>query len=529
MTEIKKQVQAIRSGFSTFRTRMMWPKYIIATAKILHLLTLFLLLVSVFRLILHIAFQIDTVPPKWLYGSVVVIWGLVFWMVKKKAACITVILLGGSFFVFAYLMPAHDVDLLLVAYRSICGWCGLYAKSNILAQIFLSMGLINFSFSYVISTRDKQFCEVPLGPVLQEQFPEHGQMFVFYTCLILIGLYSCGMEFHIVALVCLCGAILALLYTCLMAVLFTFSFQSKQSMVEYYLYCPAPPHQAHGPNAAPGTAFNRILNASDYINAYYKTNGTVPQMVVCHLWDRLFDCNKRQEPDSSQRSAGKSGTHEDPVMNEFAYTQLVTYAAAAWQHMLRGLSDEQQSELVSIVLQTSLRKKDALLKSCEAFLCAQEGEAMEDIPQMDALPMCGLVSHLRGRETLSIGDMKRYWDGCRKCLQIMFQIDLFYPRAAEQLGYEEVTNTFPRILFLILESTLLIELSSLSGKDFEADEDFFGQLWEMENSFRFETKNCLRFSDWGFGIVCSYKIDWFRSHQGMLSAYLTFQRLFGLT
>lgn len=510
--------------------REMWPQYIIAAAKVLYRFTLFLLLLSIFRLILHIVFQISTAPPKVLYWGIATIWCLVFGL-SKRGARIAAVLLGGIIFFLVYLASRQDADLLLIAYRSICGWCNLYAKSTVLTQIFLSMGLINFSFSYVISTRDKQFCEVPLGPVIQEQFPEHGQMFVFYACLILIGLYSCGMNFHIIALVCLCGAVLALLYTCLMAVLFTFSHRSKQKMVEYYLYCPAPAHRVKDRNAASGTAFNRILTASDYINACYKANGIIPQSVARNLWDRLSDCRQQPDTGGSPDSAGEDAANEEPdtagAIDEITYTQLVTCAATAWQHILRGLPDEQQSELISLVLQASLRKKDALLKSCGAFLCALEGDAVPEFCRYDALPLCGLVSHLRGRETLSAGDMNRYWDGCRKCLQIIFQIDLFYPRTAEQLGYE-AEGIIPRILFLILENTLLIELSSLPRKDFKADQDFFGQLSEMERSFRFETKNCLGFSEWGFRIVCSYRIDWFRSHQGMLSAYLTYQRLSGL-
>ena len=504
-----------------------WPRCIIAVAKVLYRFTLFLLLLSIFRLILHIVFRISTAPPKLLYWGIAAIWCLVFGLSKRGKARVAAVLLSVMIFFLVYLISRQDADLLLIAYRSMCGWCNLYAKSTVLTQIFLSMGLINFSFSYVISTRDKQFCEVPLGPVIQEQFTEHGYMFVFYTCLILIGLYSCGMNFHIIALVCLCGAVLALIYTCLMAVLFTFSHQSKQDMVEYYLYCPASAHQAKDRNTASGTMFNRILTASDYINACYKANGIIPQSVAHNLWDRLFDREQRPNTDVSSDSAGKNTERGEPDTDGVIYTQLVTCVATAWQHILRGLPDEQQSELISLVLQASLRKETHLLKNCGAFLCALEEDTAPEFRWHDALPLYGLVSYLRGRETLPVGDTDRYWDGCRKCLRIIFQIDMFYPYTAEQLGYE-AEGIIPRILFLILENTLLIELSSLPGKDFRTDHGFFDQLSEMERSFRFKTKNCLGFSEWGFRIVCSYRIDWFRSHQGMLSAYLTYQRLSGL-
>lgn len=504
-----------------------WPRYIIAAAKVLYRFTLFLLLLSIFRLTLHIVFRVSTAPPRMLYWGIAAIWCLVFGLSKRERAHISAVLLSGTIFLLVYLVSRQDAGPLLIVYRSICGWCNLYAKSTVLTQIFLSMGLINFSFSYVISTRDNQFYEVPLGPVLQEQFPELGYVFVFYTCLILIGLYSCGMNYHIIALACLCGAVLAFIYTCLMAVLFTFSHRAKQDMVEYYLYCPAPAHRVKDRNTASGAAFSRILTASDYINACYKANGIIPQSVAQSLWDRLFDRRRQPDTDVSSDGAGKDAECGEPDTGRASYTQLVTCVATVWQHILRDLPDEQQSALISLVLQASLQKETALLKNCGAFLCALEKNAAPEFCRRDALPLYGLVSYLRGRETLPVGDANRYWEGCRKCLRIIFQIDLFYPRTAEQLGYE-AEGIIPRILFLILENALLIELSSLPGKDFQTDQGFFDQLSEMERSFRFKTKNCLGFSEWGFRIVCSYRIDWFRSHQGMLSAYLTYQRLSGL-
>ena len=75
---------------------------------------------------------------------------------------------------------------------------------------------------------------------------------------------------------------------------------------------------------------------------------------------------------------------------------------------------------------------------------------------------------------------------------------------------------------------LLTEISALEEADIEGSEEFWDFLKEVERSFGQTFASCAQFSEWGLGIVCSYKIDWFRSHQGMLSAYLTYQRLSGL-
>lgn len=95
----------------------------------------------------------------------------------------------------------------------------------------MAMGIVKFSFVYVISARDKQFYGVPLSNVIQEQFPMHGVMFVLYTLLTLIGLYFSGMGYNIIPLICLCGALLAFLSTCIMALLFTFSHELKRVII----------------------------------------------------------------------------------------------------------------------------------------------------------------------------------------------------------------------------------------------------------------------------------------------------------
>lgn len=493
------------------------PRLIILGNRLLYFFTLLFLILSVARLILHIGLQWTAVPLDCLFWGGMTVGAALLFVFKLPWLSIVLILLAA-------LMYSPDCLLLVQqAYQAIDRICSQYAKPDILKEIFVSMGFINFSLSYVISARDKRFYRVPLGDVLQEQFPEHGHVFVCYTFLILIGLYSCGMSFHNIAFACLCGAIFSLAYTGFMALLFTFGQASKQKMVEYYLVGSRVPQLGKNQQIEDCTAVGRLLLTSDYINIYYKTNGVVPQAVTGRLWERLFDVQEQLV--AAETENGPAEQLDDIV----TFTQLVAYAASAWQRILWRLSPDQQSELICLTLQAYLKDSGTgLPEDWEKFLGGKEPYGNTGSPLRSAMPLCGLISCLRGRGTM--GTPAQYWCGCNACLQTVYQVQLIYSRAAARSGLEGDPDTVPRMLFLLLETALLTEMSALEKEniDIEESEEFWDRLEKMEHGFGQTSASCARFSEWGIGIVCSYKIDWFRSHQGMLSAYLTYQRLFGL-
>ncbi len=496
------------------------PAAIILGNRVLYFFTLLFLSLSVLRLLQHFIWKMDEIPLDLLEGEIVLV--LAALLFRFQCFRLVVAFLYLSFFVCAF-----RPNLLSLTYQGVCKFCNDYTNSNVIESIFVSLGFINFSLGYVISARDKRFYKIALSDVLQEQFPEHGRVFVCYACLILIGLYACGMEYHIVAAACLCGAVFSLAYTGFMALLFTFGQNSKRKMVEYYLVeskLPSPPGERQ---AEESMALSRLLAVSDYINSFYKTNGSISQTVVDGLWKRLSDLQERPSPSDVPETGKDAGTTET-VEDIVVYTRLTACSASAWRHILRGLTSDQQAELTCLVLQTNLFRSTAFSKSCESLLGG--GQEMPEMPLRAALPLCGLVSYLRGRDAVSLMNPKEYWAACGACLQTVYQLQLTYSHTAARSGFVGDLEFIPPMLFLILESTLMTEILALEQQEFEDDESaaFWRRLESTEDSFRLTFRNCAHFSRWGLGIVCSYKADWFRSRRGMLSAHLTYQRLFGL-
>ena len=520
--------QTSRSIDETFcrNEQKRWPKRIILLNQVLFLLTCSLFILGAFRLTLHLFFPSAPVRPQLLLASIFIIPFLVICCstcsLDAKVFCIAV-----AFFIIPVLATYGPC---LALYGNFSAWCLKYAHSEALSSIFTSMGVINFSFSYVISAREKRFYGVPLGNVIQEQFPTHGYVFVIYTCLTLMGLYSSNMYYAVVAVICLCGAFLAFVSTCIMAVLFTFSHRLKQDMVEYYLYGTPYKLLFSGKNSHTGPPSNRMLAAADYVKAYYQENGTVPGVVTGSLWRQISCYEIQTSPVGSPAVAERDPPvpHTIEVGDVSVYVQLVTYAASSWRHMLQGLPPEQQSELVCLVLQASLDKEDKLVNECKQFLDKHGIRQNLAISSDHALPLCGLVSYLRSECTMALDSSDKYWKDCLECLRIFYRVYLLYPGIALRTGSNQAIAVIPQFMFLLLETTMLVEMSALEQGYFDGDKDFWDQLLELEHVLRVTYRDCSWFSEWGLCIVCSYKIDWFRSHQGMLEAYLTYYRLFDL-
>lgn len=529
-------IREVYDSFCSFLKKLKCPKFIIQCNWFLYIFTIFLFFVGVYRLTLHWR-GYSVVSPLSLIIRTALILALILIVIlvsTKNLWCITLVIVGIVLFDIFALQPGFFHDKLLNIYQAVSDWCFYYAKSEAISEIFVAMGIINFSFSYVITARDKQFYGVPLNSVIQEQFPKHGQTFLFYTCLTLVGLYASGMDYSIVALICLVGAFLAFGSTCIVAFLFTFSHQGKQDMVEYYLSSSSRPIIGYSPKSKQDTCFSRTLAAADYIHTYYKTNGTIPLMVTRCLWNRLSACSRLISVSSTNPTI--TGEKQDSQVSpeEVAVcTQMITHVSGVWHHILQGLPQEQQEELICQVLQGSLMNGTDFRKQYEDFF--QDSQPAIRVSWPYLLPLCGLVSYLRSRDTILLSPSKQYWKRCLQCLRMVYRIYLLHPGTIISFESPQTSDTTKQssdavlqVLFLLLETTLLIETSSLSMETFKGDLEFWKQLAELEQVFQSPFRDCARFSEVGLCIVNSYKVDWFRSHHGMLEAYLTYQRLFGL-
>jgi len=179
------------------------------------------------------------------------------------------------------------------------------------------------------------------------------------------------------------------------------SFCAKQKMVEYYLVGSGIPRPWENQQIEEHTSISRLLSASDYISAYYKANGFVPQVVADHLWERLFDFQEQLASEAKTEGPTKSGNNptksvDDPMKRPdkiAIYTQLVTFAASAWRHILGELPAEQQSELICLVLHSYFRDGGVkFLDDCREFL-SRGGKSCKDMstPRRSAVPLCGLM------------------------------------------------------------------------------------------------------------------------------------------
>lgn len=487
--------------------------------RLLYGITVFCVLLAVFRLALHLLFGLRHAPLALLMGGALVALGVsivVATKAGKRRIAFGISLIGLA--VMA-LVAIVFYEIIAQAYQGISRWCHDYWGLDALAEIFVSMGIINFSFSYIISAQDKQVYGIWLGNVLQEQFPRQGHIFVLYSALILIGLYAAKSDYGLVALVCLLGAISAFIATSVMVFLFSFNRSWQQKMVEQYLRSPPQSSKSWGGGASE-PAFSQMLDRSNYIQAYFSANGMVPMAVTSCLWNWLKDSKAQRD------AADALGQNSDEPSD---YVGSISHISAAWRNILRGVPPEQAAELACCVIQFSLSQEEEGLKAAGDALVTGEGKI--DCPEV-MVPLCGLIAYLRGDdvEKAYLTDDHRFFSEWRLIFHTIYQISLF--RGRLELGQSGLTlRVASRLLFSVTETVYLIErlaFEKLDPSTFGDADALWSEIQSMQDALQVGLATSALFAEWGLNTVCSYKSDWFQMRRSMLEAYASYQQLFSI-
>ena len=471
----------------------------------------------------------------------------------RKALTVTFIkrlatfLFGGSLFIlllcairlFFRVMNRGSVDW-LSEFRFFGGmplgeWCTIYAKGDVLRPIFVAMGLIHGSFSQIVTVRGKRLYGVHLQNAMQEVFPFLGWSYVSYALLILMGVYASGMGYSLTALICLAGTLLGFIAPWIVTAYLTFGRHRQQAVVEYYLCCHKYPKQ-NGELARDSTLAH-ILTSALYINEYYKSTRAVPVNVALRSWQgfTVMMTGPNLLPADS-----KSGSKKlDVTLGRIRGTaQIIIGARTFWQYALQDVPERERGPLVRHILTTAVEDYSVLPEGADQFFSSQRRHEMipENYAQM-LLPWSGFISYLR-EEKDEYPTSHDYWDSWIQCFQHLYLISSAPPSARLSYGTEDVSNIEKcdfsvRMLFLLMLTVLLGELSALEPHELDALEDNPAgkskELWIMierlARVLHASVSWVPRFFPWGLSIIFSYSADWFGSTEGILSLYNTYQWL----
>lgn len=154
-------------------------------------------------------------------------------------------------------------------------------RRDAMVRIFTICGLVNFSLPYVISVRNTSLYGIRLSKVIASRFWWNGCAYVLYGILEIMGLYCASMDYLVSGAACFLGVIFSFISTGLLAVAFVIRQETLTvELIEQYLTI-APRRENKNRER------NRLLQAGDYIQAYFSKNHAIPKVVVLGLLETL--------------------------------------------------------------------------------------------------------------------------------------------------------------------------------------------------------------------------------------------------
>lgn len=430
-------------------------------------------------------------------------------------------------------------------YASMAQWCCLYAPQSATSAIFMAMGFINFTYSHIVTARDKYLYGIRLSDVMQSLFPWHSAAYGLYALWIIMGLYCSNMLYPVAAAACLFGVLCAFFSTGIVAYLFVANYHRKQDMVEYYLCHFKKPSERKGAgeDALPETVLDDALAdmciASDYVREYYLAARTVPRTVVRHVWTRLwFDLTETGLP-TAHLIRPNGGPHKQLPENAkntqlkdvYQTARLITRMSAVWQHTLRGLPLDEQADLVSRILHAVLPDLPNLSAPPDGqgtwFSSKYHQTPLSGEQLRFGLPLCGLLACLKeqaGHAPGRSGD----WNGWQQCYDQVYLISCSYPGEKSDGTQTQKYDFTVQLLFLLLEASVTVEACAHAPGQLQNMAEAWPELSKLARVLHVSLSWLPRFLPWGQSIFFSSANDWYRSFDNFMEIYTTYQWIWNI-
>lgn len=439
-------------------------------------------------------------------------------------------------------------------YRYISDWCALYALKPATSAVFAALGVVNFSYSHVVTARDKSLYGIHLSDVMRAQFPWHGKAYILYTFWVILGLYCSEMSYPVMAAACLAGALCTFFSTGIVAYLFVSNHHLEQDMVEYYLtHFKLSKKIIRSPSSSDAlweSAFAYMGNASTYIRAYYQATQSIPKKVAQTMWTKLrFGLSARGLPtmdiawpwpesfwswlsgvmsgpdgNSASTECGPSSS-EDTVHIQLADVQqtahLIIQMESIWQRLLRDLPPDRQSDLIRKLFLTITEELPVPTdQQLSPFSDRPPGANVPESYRQFGLPLCGLISFLRKQTTQKKAGQPSLEDWST-CIGQVYLASGLCP--GERMGLEkpQACNSLFQMLFLLVEATVIGEAAAATLEDIEAADKFWRELFGLEKTLNASRFWIPQFLTWGRSITLSYASEWYGVAGTSLEHYST--------
>ena len=178
--------------------------------------------------------------------------------------------------------------------------CLYQLRIDAITSVFAILGLVNFSFPYIVSMRNTKLYGICLSHVMYSRYPWHGFAYIVYTFLVVFGLYCGKMSQLLNAIICFIGVLFSYISTGIVAIIFVFRQQKAVKEIEGFLALPFPAEKAVIRKTLKGKTASRekkergkkerterLLQIGDYMHAYFAATHTIPVGVLKGLLNTL--------------------------------------------------------------------------------------------------------------------------------------------------------------------------------------------------------------------------------------------------
>lgn len=412
-------------------------------------------------------------------------------------------------------------------YNRFLAWCETYMQESATSAIFLAVGLVNYSYSYIAASREKSLYGIRLYEVMHNLFPWHGVAYGLHGAWVIAGLYCSASGAPLMATVCMVGVFFIFISTGVMMYLFNSGNHRKQMMVEYYLcrFGESTAFWSRRKQRATHwtSAMAYMFLSADYLRQYYLATQKVPELVAQTMWKRFVYRSTKAglpmallreeltEEKVTQRASEGTATSRTQLGDLYATARQIIQFRRAWQRMLAGLPPDKQADFIRQVLQATAKSSP-----CEADpdkFCRNSCQGNLSSSFFELL-MSALISFLLDQERPA-QTVRQYWNGWEHCVGCIFQVSATHLGETEDNDDTREYCSLVQQMFILAMAVLMLECSVLEKSTLTGGNNLWRQIQGLSTKLNVPLCRASKYFLLGRCITLSSSDDFFSAPQGL--------------
>lgn len=365
----------------------------------------------------------------------------------------------------------------------------LHFRGEFFVNTFTVLGLVNFSYPFIVSTRNTCLYGVQLADVMFAVFPWHGVAYIIHALLVILGLYCGRMGYILSAIVCMFGTLCSMGSTISVAIIFVFRQDLAIAIIEKYLNLRKMPRNTKKKIEKSNQITLRMLQSGDYIHAYFNKTQEVPaevvQNLITALGEKIFTPSMVGKGVCSEEvpfmlytysSFPPSAKLETAINNEDQTVATVVFARAVCERIFEDLDDFKQASLLRQMLfaiAESLTISSDDIPLLTEILTADKTKNRTQ-KRGAVVFLCGVAAYFRSY-IYAEREREKRWENWERLQDKLLAASVFSSTNKLKRDKDTEFRFLLKMLNLLLEVSTLVEAAARKNSCLEQE----GKFWKM--------------------------------------------------